>query len=152
MAWFVDLFSTHALLGWLAIGALLLTVELITGSGWLLWPATSAALVGLIAMVARLELTAQAAMFALFTIASTYVGRRFIKSHDRQGHDPNDPHARLIGRVGKAVAAFPGGVGRVFVDGKEWAAELDGEGSVEAGARVQVIALVGGARLKVRAA
>ncbi len=39
----------------------------------------------------------------------------------------------------------------MFVDGKEWSAELDGGGELEAGARVTVNALIGGARLKVQA-
>lgn len=148
----VDLFSAHALLGWLAVGAVFLCVELVTGSGWLLWPAGSAAAVGLITLAGRLDSTAQAAIFALLTIAGTYLGRRFINRPSQSSHDPNDPHARLIGRAGQAATAFDGGLGRVFVDGKEWAAELDGADSVAIGARVEVIALVGGARLKVRAA
>ncbi len=148
----IDLFSSHALLGWLAVGAVFLCVELVTGSGWLLWPAGSAAAVGLITLASRLDLTAQAAIFALLTIASTYLGRRFINRSGQSGHDPNDPHARLIGRGGQAATAFQDGLGRVFVDGKEWSAELDGADPVAIGARIEVVALVGGARLKVRAA
>jgi hypothetical protein len=48
------------------------------------------------------------------------------------------------------VAAFTNGAGRVFIDGKEWAAELDGEVVPPAGAKVEVVS-VAGARLKVRA-
>ena len=70
----------------------------------------------------------------------------------RRGHDPNDPLTRLIGHQGEAASAFEGGRGRVFVDGKEWAAELVGDGPIAPGGRVEVVALVGGARLKVRAA
>jgi hypothetical protein len=40
----------------------------------------------------------------------------------------------------------------VFVDGKEWSAELEGDAPLSSGGRIEVIALVGGARLKVRAA
>jgi membrane protein implicated in regulation of membrane protease activity len=48
------------------------------------------------------------------------------------------------------VGAFEGRAGRVFIDGKEWAAELtDGE-RLKPGAEVEVVA-VEGARLKVRA-
>ncbi len=152
MAAFIDLFATHILLDWLAVGAIFLCVELVSGSGWLLWPAGSAVAVGLISLAGRLDLTAQAAIFALLTIVSTYLGRRFINRPGQSDHDPNDPHARLIGRAGRAATAFDGGLGRVFVDGKEWAAELDGADPVGIGARIEVIALMGGARLKVRAA
>jgi membrane protein implicated in regulation of membrane protease activity len=148
----ITFLAQHALLGWLAFGAVLLIVELSTGSGWLLWPAGSAAVAGLVALAPGVGLTAQVVAFAVLTIASTYVGRRVIDRGERRDHDPNDPYARLIGRTGQAATTFEGGVGRVFVDGKEWAAELEDNDAVAQGARVKVVALVGGARLKVRAA
>ena len=39
MSGLLEIFANHALVGWLAIGAVLLILELVTGSGWLLWPA-----------------------------------------------------------------------------------------------------------------
>jgi membrane protein implicated in regulation of membrane protease activity len=44
---------------------------------------------------------------------------------------------------------FRDGRGRVFVDGKEWAAQLEGGASLASGAKVTVVG-VGGARLTVR--
>ena len=67
------------------------------------------------------------------------------------GHNINDPVGRLIGHHGKAVAAFAGREGRVFVDGKEWAAALDGAEALAAGNAVEVTG-VSGARLTVRPA
>ena len=148
----VEIFTDHALLAWMAIAAVLLTVELLTGSGWLLWPAGSAAVVGALNAGPDQGLAAQAATFAALTAASTYAGRRWLGRRAHEGHDPNDPMTRLIGREGEAASGFEGGRGRVFIDGKEWAAELEGEGPVARGGRVEVVALVGGARLKVRAA
>jgi len=45
---------------------------------------------------------------------------------------------------------FQQGRGRVFVDGKEWAAELEGAGSLASGMKVVVVS-VKGACLTVRA-
>ena len=146
-----DFFANHAVAGWLAAAAVLLIAELASGSGWLLWPAGSAAVVGLITLGPHLTVVEQAAVFAVLTIASTYIGRRFLGPGPRRGHDLNDPLPRLIGREGRAATSFEGGRGRVFVDGKEWAAELEGAGPVAPGGRIEVVALVGGARLKVRA-
>jgi hypothetical protein len=148
----LEIVADHAFLAWMAVAAVLLTVELLTGSGWLLWPAGSAAIVGLINAGPDQTLPAQAATFAALTAASTYVGRRWLNRSSRHGHDPNDPLARLIGLQGEAACAFEGGRGRVFVDGKEWAAELVGDGPLAPGGRIEVVALVGGARLKVRPA
>ena len=152
MSLIVEIFTDHAFLAWMAIAAIFLTIELLTGSGWLLWPAGSAAAVGLINAGPDQSLAAQAATFAALTAVSTYVGRRWLGRSSRGGHDPNDSLTRLIGRQGEAASAFEGGRGRVFVDGKEWAAEVEGDVPLAPGGRVEVVALVGGARLKVRPA
>ncbi len=146
------LITSHPLWLWLAIGALLLAVEVLTGSGWLLWPAASAGVVAIIAMLTPFGPAAQAVIFAILTIASTYVGRRFIRGAPASSPDVNDASTRLIGHHGKASEAFTGGSGRVFVDGKEWSARLEGSDSLAAGAAVEVVAVLSGARLMVRPA
>ena len=152
MGGLLAIFVDHAFLTWMAIAAVFLTIELLTGSGWLLWPAGSAALVGIINAGPDQSLPAQAATFAGLTIVSTYVGRRWLGRRSHGDHDPNDLLTPLIGRQGEAASTFEGGRGRVFIDGKEWAAELVGDGPLAPGGRVEVVALVGGARLKVRPA
>jgi membrane protein implicated in regulation of membrane protease activity len=142
----------HPMWAWFAIGAVFLIVEVITGSGWLLWPAGSAGVVGLLLFFAPLGTAVQAVLFAVLTIVTTYVGRRYLHTVHAPGGDVNDPHARLIGHRGEAVETFKPGAGRVFVDGKEWSAELEGDGALVAGAPVVVTALLGGARLRVRLA
>ena len=135
---------------WLVIAALLLAFEVGTGSGWLLWPAGSAAVTGLAAPVFHVDLQVQLVVFAGLTIATTLGGRQFFRRASAPDGDINDTSTRLVGSDGVGVEDFQGGQGRVFVDGKEWAAELDGGGALSAGAKVVVID-VGGARLKVRA-
>ena len=49
------------------------------------------------------------------------------------------------------MGAFQHRAGRVFIDGKEWAAELDDGEVLEAGASVEVVGVQGGC-LKVRRA
>jgi membrane protein implicated in regulation of membrane protease activity len=85
-------------------------------------------------------------------IVATYLGRRYMRpAGEGDANDINDLTPRLVGRQGEAVAAFKAGVGRVFVDGKEWAAELDGGGDLAAKSKVEVTEILGGARLKVKA-
>lgn len=145
--------STHPFWVWIAIGAIFLSVEMATGSGWLLWPAGSAGLVAAVSLIAAdLGWPAETALFAACTVVSTLVGRRWLRNRPRTGPDVNDPGARLVGHRGEASHVFEGGLGRVFIDGKEWSAELDGADALPAGAKVEVIAVLGGARLKVRAA
>ena len=88
----------------------------------------------------------------MIAIAATYVGRRYLPASPKGADDINDPTPRLIGREGESVETFHGGHGRVFIDGKEWAAELDGADELAARAKVRVVEIVGGARLRVRPA
>ena len=95
-------------------------------------------------------------------MASTYAARRWLPRRVRApGTDINDTRTRLIGHEGEGVAAqtassgglaggpSAAGDGRVFIDGKEWAAELVGGGPPLPGQRVRVVEVIGGARLKV---
>ena len=58
--------------------------------------------------------------------------------------------ARLIGRIGRTTSDFSNGVGRVWIDGAEWGAELDGEESLPSDTPVRVMGVTGGVRLHVR--
>jgi hypothetical protein len=147
-----DFFANHPFWGWVALAAGLLAVEAVTGSGWLLWPAASAVVTALLAAFTPISLPQALAVFAGLTLVTTFLGRRYLPHGLRgQGHDINDNVARLVGHEGRVVSAFSNRAGRVFIDGKEWAAELDDGESLEAGARVEVVG-VHGARLKVRGA
>lgn len=152
MALLADLSLAHAAWIWAGLAAALLATEIAAGSGWLLWPAASAGVVAVVEGFREIPLAAAVVIFALLTIVSTLTARRYIPRRlSSHAHDINDNVARLVGHEGRVVVAFQAGAGRVFVDGKEWAAELEGGEALEAGARVMV-AGVAGARLRVRAA
>lgn len=144
-------YFAHPFWVWLGIGAVFLVIELSTGSGWLLWPAGSAAIVAIATLFMPLHAAGQAALFAVLTVVTTLVGRRFMPQ-GALGPDINDQLGRLVGHHGEACGPFSDGEGRVFVDGKEWAAQLEGGGGLPSGAKVEVAAVVGGARLRVRPA
>ena len=144
--------ANHPFWAWAALAAALLGTEAIPGSGWLLWPATCAAVMAVLSMVFKFDAVQAVGLFAVLTLASTYLGRRFIPQ--LAGHDDrdiNDATGRLIGHHGKTVGAFSGRAGRVFIDGKEWAATSDTELDLPAGTAVEVTGLEG-AHLKVKAA
>ncbi|MDB5423568.1 MAG: hypothetical protein JWQ29_984 [Phenylobacterium sp.] len=148
-----SLYATHPFWVWIALAAALLAVEVATGSGWLLWPAASAGIVALMVTFGGLDLAQAALVFALLTISLALLARRYLPKSlfHPPAHDINDNIARLVGHHGNVVAAFKGRSGRVFIDGKEWAAELDEGEALEAGARVEVTG-VAGAHLRVRGA
>jgi membrane protein implicated in regulation of membrane protease activity len=147
------LYATHPFWVWIALGGALLAVEVATGSGWLLWPAAAAGIVALLVTFAGLNLSQAALVFALLTISLALFARRYLPKSllHHPPHDINDNIGRLVGHQGRVVAAFKGRSGRVFIDGKEWAAELEEGEALEAGARVEVTG-VAGAHLRVRSA
>ena len=150
MLLFTDLYLGHSAWIWAAIAAALLATEVLAGSGWLLWPAASAGVVAVVDGFSDLRFPSAVLMFAVLTIVSTLTARRYFPRRPvGDVQDINDNVARLIGREGRVVAAFQAGAGRVFVDGKEWPAELEAGETIEAGAKVAV-AGVSGVRLKVR--
>jgi membrane protein implicated in regulation of membrane protease activity len=152
MASLADLYLAHPAWIWAGLAAALLAVEVAAGSGWLLWPAASAGVVAVVEGFREISPAAAVLIFAVLTIVSTLTARRYVPRRlASHAHDINDNVARLIGHEGRVVTPFQAGVGRVFIDGKEWAAELEGGETLDAGARI-VVAAVGGARLKVRPA
>jgi membrane protein implicated in regulation of membrane protease activity len=135
---------------WAGIAAALLAAEVATGSVWLLWPAAAAGVVAVLEGFTQIPLAVAVLLFAALTIVATFITRRYAPRRSADdAHDINDNVARLIGREGRAVTAFEAGAGRVFIDGKEWAAELEGAEQLESGARIKVAGVVG-ARLMVR--
>lgn len=144
------LYLANPLAVWLIVAGVILVAELATGSGWLLWPAVCAAVVAVLTLAGLpFGVTGEIAVFAVLTIASTLLARRYVpEGRLRPGPDINDRTGDLVGKRGQVVGAFLNGQGRVLVDGAEWEAEADGD---LAGA-VEVVSVLGGARLKVRSA
>jgi hypothetical protein len=138
----MDWLLLHPFALWMAVGGVLLAIEVATGSGWLLWPAASAAVMGLLGLLWRFELNMQLVVFAVLTIVTTLAGRSFFPRAGL-GHDINDTRSRLAGLDGVAASDFQEGRGRVFVDGKEWAAQLEGSGALASGMKVIVVAVTG---------
>ena len=148
----INVLNAHPFWSWMGLAAILLAAEVATGSGYLLWPSASAALTACLTGFG-LSVPETVGIFAGLTIVSTLVARRYLPRPFRpRGADINDPGHRIVGHTGKVAAPFTAGRGRVLVEGKEWAAELEGGGDLPAGAQVTVTALATGARLKVTAA
>jgi Membrane protein implicated in regulation of membrane protease activity len=145
-----DLYAAQPFWLWGALGAALIAIEIMTGSGWLLWASASAGAVALATLLGDISFPTALVVFAVLTIASTLLARRYLpRSVLAGGGDINDNVERLVGRSASAVRPFEGRSGRVLIDGKEWPAELEVDAVLEAGARVEVTG-ISGVRLTVR--
>jgi membrane protein implicated in regulation of membrane protease activity len=145
-----QLWLGHPSAAWIAIGVAVLALETVTGSGWLLWPAAAAlAPAAVTAVWLRGDIGAQWILFAVTAIALTWLGRRYLRHWPQIPHDINNARKAMIGQVGQVTSVTDNGQCRVMVGGKEWAAETDGAAPAQ-GQRVEVVAVIGGARLQVR--
>lgn len=148
----VGLYASQPFWWWAGLAALVLGIEVLTGTGWLLWASAAAGVTAVVVALAHTDLPVTLLIFAVLTMVSTLAVRRYRpRSASAPGADINDNVARLVGEVGQSVQVFAGGAGRVSIDGKEWAALLEDGGVLAAGERVRVTG-VEGARLKVRPA
>ncbi|MFZ4606200.1 MAG: NfeD family protein [Caulobacter sp.] len=151
MTWLAELYLAHPFWIWAAIAGVILAGEVATGTGWLLWPAACAAIVALLTFVLKGDFAVELAVFAVLTIASTLLARRYLPGNaSGDGPDINDNIGRLVGHYGMAVSAFEHGRGRVFIDGKEWAAVADEDETPLLDQRVKVLSADSGI-LKVKA-
>lgn len=148
----VGLYAEQPFWVWAALAAALLAIEVVTGSGWLLWASASAGVTAIVVAVFDVSVPTALLIFALLTLFSSLLARRYLPQPlSPIDADINDNVARLVGQRGSVAQTFAGRSGRVFIDGKEWAAELDDGEQLEAGAAVEVTG-VAGARLTVRRA
>lgn len=147
----IDFYLANPLWTWMIIAAVLLAVEVATGSGWLLWPAACAAVTGLLTAALAMGLPSEIILFSVLTIVSSLLARKYIPDFRLAlGPDINDRTTDLVGKRGRVAGVFIEGVGRVLVDGAEWEAEA--EGDLPLGGSVEVVSVLGGARLRVRGA
>ncbi|WP_374535186.1 NfeD family protein [Phenylobacterium sp.] len=144
-----EFYLAHGFWLWLAVAGAVLAVEIAFGSGWLLWPAASAAAVAVVSLFTD-SATVEIGLFAVLTIVTTLGARRFWPRRTEAAPDINDNVARLVGHHGRVTAAFVNSAGRVLVDGKEWAAETEDGSPLDLEAIVEVTGLSGGSRLRVR--
>lgn len=167
-----DLFRDDPFTLWLALGALLLTVNLITGFGQLLWPIIAATAVAAVDLAGlRLTLPMEVLVFLVLTLGMALAPRKFtqptsayVPGIDDDGEAPRPPRraaarppgepdltGRLIGRIGRTTGEFCNGVGRVWIENAEWGAELEvGEDMLPPQTPVRVTRIQGGIRLQVR--
>lgn len=134
---------------WLALGLVLLLVELVTGTTYLLWPAVAAWVTGLAAMIVPMPFTVQLIIFAVSVVLLLLFARPLVRNRLLAGpeSDLNEPGRQLTGARGVAVAAFAQGEGRVKLGDTEWRAESDD--AISAGDTVEVLG-VNGSSLKVK--
>jgi len=129
---------------WIVFGVVLLILELVTGTTYILWPAAAALLVGFVAFILPIPWTMQLLLFFIISLVLLFVGHKYVRpSLGREGpSDINDRAQSMIGMRVKAIADFETGLGRVQVGDTQWRASI-ADGKVKAGQELRVLSVKG---------
>ena len=129
---------------WLIVGVLLLVLEVVTGTTYILWPAVAALIVGVIVFVLPLAWEMQFLLFCILSGILLVLGHKFVRPKMKGGEpsDLNDRARSMVGMRVKAVSDFETGVGRVHVGDTQWRASIV-DGNPAAGAELRVLSVKG---------
>ena len=129
---------------WLVVGVLLLILEVVTGTTYILWPAVAALIVGFVAFILPLGWEMQFLLFFILSAVLLVVGHKFVRPKMKGGEpsDLNDRARSMVGMRVKAIADFETGMGRVQVGDTQWRASID-EGTAKKGQELRVVSVKG---------
>jgi len=129
---------------WVIVGVLLLILEVVTGTTYILWPAVAALVVGVFVFILPLGWEMQFLLFFILSAILLVVGHKYVRPKMKGGEpsDLNDRARSMIGMRVKAVADFDTGMGRVQVGDTQWRASID-DGNPLSGAELRVVSVKG---------
>lgn len=127
---------------WFAVAVALLFLETLIPGVHFLWFGMSAAIVGALALLTPLAWQVQLIVFALISVASVFIVRRYSGGSIAKTDEPvlNVRGAQYIGRKVEVVDAIRNGRGKVRVGDTVWGAE--GEDAAK-GSEVEVVGVNG---------
>lgn len=129
---------------WLALGLILLSIEMAVGTFDLLWIAIAAGITAIFAAIAPAGLSDWQGQLIFFAVASTgllILGRTvFAGMRKLVGEHPtlNKRMNRTLGQRGVTMSDFAGGFGRVKLGDTEWSAETVDGSNPRAGTAIRV--------------
>ena len=128
--------------GWLILGGVLLAIELVATMLILVWFAIAAIIVGVIDLVFDPGWQVEVLLFAVLSIISTILGRKYFRKPKPQSDGLHDRGSSMIGRIFTLPAPLENGSGYVLVGDSRW--RVLGP-DLPQGARVVVTGLSGAA-------
>ncbi len=125
---FFELIDTLGPWSWLIFAMLLLGIEILMPSTFLLWPGLSALVVGCITLIFGIDnpiwpWQAQLLVFLILTLVIAYFGRQYVSRknmEDSEQPNLNDRGVQLIGKQGVLTTAIENGRGRAKLGDTTW--------------------------------
>lgn len=123
---------------WLVLGVALAIIEVFAPGAFFLWLGISAAVVGSILwLIPGMSWELQVLMFAILSIASVVVARRYLKAHPLETDLPNlnQRGQQYVGRVFTLIEPVVNGRGKIQVDDSTWKITCE---DCDAGTKVRI--------------
>jgi membrane protein implicated in regulation of membrane protease activity len=123
---------------WLVLGVVLAIIEVFAPGAFFLWLGISAAIVGaLLWLIPGLSWEIQVLIFAILSVASVVVARRYLTAHPLKTDLPNLNRRgqQYVGRTFTLEEPVVNGQGKIQVDDSTWKITCD---DCEAGTRVVI--------------
>lgn len=130
---------------WVIIGVLLLILEVLSGTTYILWPAVAAIAVGILVFILPLAWEMQFVLFFILSTVLLIFGHTHIRprlNKDDAAEDLNDRAKSMVGMRVRAIADFDTGRGRVQVGDTQWRATMP-SGDAKAGDELKVVSVKG---------
>lgn len=125
---------------WLALAAVLIGIEMIMPTQYLIWPGIAAAATGLLSFLIPMDWTVELAIFAVLSVVLVVASHYLPKQAEGPITALNQRTDQLVGRTATVADDFHHGQGAVTLGDTRWAAQsVDGSDFV-AGTKVEVVA------------
>jgi membrane protein implicated in regulation of membrane protease activity len=118
----MNFFAQLGVWNWFILGGILLALEVMAPGAFMLWLGLAAIATGVISFILPLSWQIQIVVFAILSVISVLVGRKFQPRANVDSDKPflNRRHDALVGRIFTLDEPIVSGVGRVRVDDSTW--------------------------------
>lgn len=124
---------------WLALAALLIAIEMVMPTQYLMWPALAAAFVGLVGFLVDIPVAGEVTVFSVLAVGLTVVSHRlFPPEQGDAARLLNQRMDQLVGQTAMVAGDFQGGAGGVMLGDTRWAARSVDGSDLREGTRVVV--------------
>lgn len=126
---------------WWGLGVVLVILEIIVPTSWLIWPGIAALLVGTLSFfVPALSGATTMLAFAGLSIIVTLLGRRYLKLHPVTSDKPllNRRTAALIGRKASIIDVSGDGFAAIRIDDSLWRVKTSDGSNLAVGSLVEI--------------
>jgi membrane protein implicated in regulation of membrane protease activity len=139
----LNLFEQLVFWHWLLLAAVLLIVELTTGSGFLFWMGISSAIIGFLVWIfPDISWATQVLGFAVLAILTAVIWWLYLKRHPIKTDKPslNRRGQQYVGRIFTLDAPVVNGMGSIRVDDSMWRVRCS---DLPAGSRIRITGVDG---------